>query len=177
MAYQTYVLSACQQMLTYMANVAAANADLNIGVYMGIPTEADGIIFNTMSLGVWSEGGGTIVTGFNSSWRSLGGASASPVQISQNNPFSIHWSVVAYAGSDGGNPATSPALLNANTMFNGMVTEILGDPKGSGNLGPNGIWNTINMNLPFYGPAANGGVQVVLECVVGVSAVNIGVAN
>lgn len=174
--YTTFVIPAIQQILTYMAAVAADDLpDLNIGVYCGMQTEATQSYLNTLSIGSWSEGGSPIVTGFNSTWRGLAGGTS--VNIDRNNPFSIHWSVVAFAGSDGGDPATSPALVNAGAMFDAMVNRILSDPSGSGSLGGSCYWDTINMTFPLYGPVAPGGVQAVMECVVGVRGASIGTGS
>jgi len=171
-AYKTNVVPAVAQMLTYMNAVATTDLpDLDIGVYMGMPTQSQQRVLNTLSIGAWSEGGTPIVTGFNSSWRGLAGGG---VAVARDMLFSIHWSIVSWAGSDGGDAATSPALLNAGAMFDAMVTRILADPSGSGSLGGSAFWDTVNMTFPLYGPVDTGGCQAVMECVVGVRGANIG---
>ena len=177
MAYATNVIPALRQMLVYMNTVKAALPELDIGVYMGVSTESQGRVLNTLSLGAVMSGGLPILTGFNSKWRSLSGGTG--VSIVQNTPFSIHWSIVTWAGNPGANAdlSESPALINANTIFNAMVNQILADPGGSGNLGGSSWWDTINMDIAGYGPVENGGSQLIMECVVGVSGVTIGKAS
>ncbi len=137
----------------YMRTVAAANPDLNAGVYVaGIPTAT--VRNNFLMVGSYETG--VIIAPETYTWNAVPGAA-----MLRGEAYALQGCIRAWSGA-AGQEAALARLGEAFTLLNGLHQQITADVGGSGSLSPSGSWGDLDVTMDVNGPIGQSGWGCVL---------------
>lgn len=155
MAVVSTVPGAISALAGYMQAVAAANPSLSIGVYpYGLPVAS--VTNNLIGLGDAESGSGAVATTISSDWAAIPAGAA----LIKEEYALI--GVIRSTSGAGGQTGAQERTADAFTMWNGLLSQIVADPGGGGNLSPSGSWGAVEMTNHFSGPVGSSGWEVTL---------------
>lgn len=138
--------------MTHFQNVSAANADLNLGLYVGPPINK--VQSNFISIGN-PEGEGDIITNYVSAFQGMYQASA----LRRTEEYGIHCWMRMWA-----NDVNQMARFGeAMAVISAITSEFAGDIHGSGQLSPSGEWQLTTFENTVAGILGGSGWGVIFE--------------
>lgn len=153
MAIRSTIPGAISAVAGYMATIQAANPALNLGIYpYGLPVESN--TNNAIALGDWESG--AVVAETSTDWAAI------PANARlRTEEYALQGTIMCSAG-DGGEGSAQQRVLDAYTIWDAFLEQIILDPSGGGNLSPSGSWGKCVVVHHFSGPASPAGWTVTI---------------